>query len=567
MNSMGEFLASQPLIALFICISLGYLLGKLRYKSFQLGGIAGTLIVSVIIGQFGITLPTIVRTVFFALFIYAVGFQGGPQFFRALNKRSLNQLLSALVTCVLGLLCVLVAAWVFKLDAGMAAGLAAGGLTQSAIIGTAGDAIAKLGLSPGATHDMQTNVAVGYAVTYIFGSLGPILLVSWLLPLMMKWDVRQEAIKLAAKLSGGRPELEGGQFNGVRHIITRFYTIQENSTFKGQSVAQVDAALQDASVEGLSRAGTKLEAQPTMLLATGDLIAVTGTIASLERLSSDIGSEAVPPDDFFEVEERRDVVLSSRTAVGLTVGTLHKKLNKDAIFGVFFDGLQRSGREMPTLRDVELHRGDQLTLVGRPADLDLAEKKLGYPISTAAVTDFIFFGLGVALGMLLGLVEFPLFGVSVSIGTGGGCLISGLVFGWLRGTHPRFAGLPTGASNFLRDFGLAAFVGAVGLGSGAQALTAIQQSGLTLLLLGFAVTIIPTVLGFFASYYVLRIRNPIEVLGSIAGGRSANPAFAALMSKAGNATPVIPFTVTYALANVLLTLWGPIIVNLVAVNA
>ncbi|WP_172811990.1 hypothetical protein [Burkholderia sp. PAMC 28687] len=169
--------------------------------------------------------------------------------------------------------------------------------------------------------------------------------------------------------------------------------------------------------------------------------------------------------------------------------------------------------------------------------------------------------------MLIGLIQFKLWSVPVSIGSGGGCLLSGLLFGWLRSVHPKFAALPIGASNFLRDFGLAVFVGIVGIAAGPQALVAIRQYGLTLLLLGVAVTLIPQIVTFFFSYFVLRIRNPIEALACVAGGRSANPAFAALLSKAGNATPVVSFTVTYAVANVFLTLWGPVIVGIISKNA
>ena len=111
------------------------------------------------------------------------------------------------------------------------------------------------------------------------------------------------------------------------------------------------------------------------------------------------------------------------------------------------------------------------------------------------------------------------------------------------------------------------FVGIVGIGAGPQALTAIEQYGLTLLFLGVGVTLIPQIVAFFFSYYVLRIKNPIEALACVAGGRSANPAFAALLAKAGNATPVVSFTVTYAVANVFLTLWGPVIVGIITKNA
>jgi len=214
-----------------------------------------------------------------------------------------------------------------------------------------------------------------------------------------------------------------------------------------------------------------------------------------------------------------------------------------------------------------LKTGDELHFVGSSADLNRVQPKIGYKITAASVTDFVFFGVGMILGMLIGLIQFKLWSVPVSIGSGGGCLLSGLLFGWLRSVHPKFAALPIGASNFLRDFGLAVFVGIVGIAAGPQALVAIRQYGLTLLLLGVAVTLIPQIVTFFFSYFVLRIRNPIEALACVAGGRSANPAFAALLSKAGNATPVVSFTVTYAVANVFLTLWGPVIVGIISKNA
>ncbi|WP_231941430.1 hypothetical protein [Burkholderia sp. PAMC 28687] len=144
MEILKHLFTEEPLLALFATIALGYLVGKIKIGSFVLGGVAGTLLVGVVIGQMNIQIDPGIKAIFFALFIYAVGFQGGPQFFHALNRRSLNQLASAVVMCVTGLLCVLVAAWAFGLDRGMAAGLAAGGLTQSAIIGTAGDAISRL---------------------------------------------------------------------------------------------------------------------------------------------------------------------------------------------------------------------------------------------------------------------------------------------------------------------------------------------------------------------------------------------------------------------------------------
>lgn len=567
MQVVDRFFDAQPIVALFITIALGYLAGKFRVGRFVLGGIAGTLLVGVAIGQFGIKLDAGIKTIFFALFIYAVGYQGGPQFFRALNLRSLNQLLSAFLMCLVGLICVLVAAWAFDLDRGTAAGLAAGGLTQSAIIGTAGDAIAKLDVSPEQIKTMQTNVAVGYAVCYIFGSLGPIIMVSWFFPMIMRWDIRQEAIKLAKEMSGGQGEMEAGQFNAARQIDTRFYQIESETEMVGKTVEQIDDMLGRGAIEAVLRDGKRLQFTSATTIQTGDIVAVTGRVAALENAGSILGTEVSPPDGLELIEETREVVLTNKQFVGKTLQQIHKQLGNDAARGVFLVSARRMGRDLQLLRNLELHRGDELTLAGKPKDLNRIQAQLGYKITAAAVTDFIAFGIGMMLGILIGMVEFKIAGVPVTVGTGGGCLLSGLLFGWLRSVHPSFAALPTGASNFLRDFGLAVFVGVVGITAGPQAIVTMREYGFTLFLLGVAVTLVPQLIVFFISYYVLRIKNPIEALGCLIGGRSANPGFAALLDKAGNATPVVPFTITYAVANVFLTLWGPLIVGIITKNA
>jgi putative transport protein len=516
--------------------------------------------------EIGVAIDPAIGSIFFALFIYAVGFQGGPQFFHALNLRSLNQLVSAFVMCFAGLLCVLAAAWMFGLDRGLAAGLAAGGLTQSAILGTAGDAIAKLGLSAQLTKTMQTNVAVGYAVCYIFGSLGPIIMVTWFLPMVMRWDVRKEAVALAKGLTG-RAEPEPGQFAAVNDIITRVYQVTQGHKAIGQTTLELDRQFSAAAVEGIYRAGKSIDLDDSSVIELGDVVAVTGKLSAVQASNAALGVEITAPAGFSTIEEHREIILTNRALSGRGIGEMYDHVDVEVRHGVFLTAAKRMGLDLPLLDKLQLKTGDELHFTGRTADLDRVQSKIGYKISAAAATDFVFFGIGMVIGILIGMVSFKIWGVPISIGSGGGCLLSGLLFGWLRSVHPRFAALPIGASTFLRDFGLAAFVGVVGIGAGPHALTAIEQSGPTLLLLGVGVTLIPQVIGFFFSYYVLRIKNPIEALACVAGGRSANPAFAALLAKAGNATPVVSFTVTYAVANVFLTLWGPVIVGIITKNA
>jgi len=567
MAYLHHLLSVQPLLALFLTIALGYVVGKIKIGSFVLGGIAGTLLVGVLIGQIGINIDGNIKAIFFALFIYAVGFQGGPQFFHAINRRSLNQLASSFVMCGVGLLCVILAAWGFDLDRGLAAGLAAGGLTQSAIIGTAGDAITQLGLTPAVTKIMETNIAVGYAVCYIFGSIGPIIMVSWFLPMVMKWDIRQEAIKLAQTMSGGNSELEPGQFNALYETTTRVYLIMAGSKASGKAVAAIDNDLSDAAVESIYRDDKIISLTDDTIVQTGDKVAITGKKGLIKDAIDYFGPETLAPAGMQVILENREIILTNRRLSGRQIADIHDTTPSKTRHGVFLIAVKRMGLTLPLLSKLPLKSGDELHFVGSPIDLDRVQSKIGYKISAAAVTDFIFFGIGMTIGILIGMIQFRLWGIPISIGSGGGCLLSGLFFGWLRSVHPRFSALPLGASTFLRDFGLAVFVGIVGIGAGPQALVAIQQHGISLFLLGVGVTLIPQIVTFFFSYYVLRIQNPIEALACVAGGRSANPALAALLEKTGNATPVVAFTVTYAVANVFLTLWGPVIVGLITKNA
>ena len=565
-ESIDRIFDAAPLLAVFVTVALGYLVGKLTIGQFVLGGVAGSLLVGVLVGQLGIHIDTSTKSIFFAMFIYAVGYQGGPQFFRSINRNSLNQVASALVMCLVGLICVLVSAWAFDLDRGTAAGLAAGGLTQSAIIGTAGDAIAQLGVSAEQIKIMQTNVAVGFAVCYIFGNLGPIIMVTWFLPMMMKWNIREEAVKLARSMAGGKAALEPGQFNAIQSVVTRVYRVSDSSKAVGKSVMDIDRALPNAAVKAILRDGDVLALSDNTRIESGDRIAMAGKIGVMVEAASYFGTETVAPPHLQLVEEQREIILTRKDLIGMTVGQMQAQMDIQTRHSVYLKAIKRMGQNLPLLPGLELNRGDELLLCGAPKDLAAVQAMIGYRISAAAVTDFVFFGFGMALGILIGMITFRIDGIPVTLGTGGGCLLAGLLFGWLRSVHPQFAALPAGASNFLRDFGLAVFVAIVGVSAGPQAITTIQQYGLTLLFLGIGVTIIPQIITFYFSYYVLGIKNPIEALGCVAGGRSANPGFAALLAKAGNATPVVSFTVTYAIATVFLTICGPLIVGIITKN-
>ncbi len=565
MEIIYEQLRSFPFVTLFLTLGLGFLLGKLKFGKFQLGGIAGTLIMGVFIGQVGgIHIDDDIKNIFFALFIFMVGYLGGPQFFASLKPSAFKYLFAAISMTLLGLLAVIGLSLWAGLDSGLAAGLAAGGLTQSAIIGTAGNAIDQLGLATAKANELKTNVAVGYSITYIFGSIGPILMVS-IVAIVMKWDIRKEAIKLAIKM-GGSGEMGEGEFRPLSRVSTRIFKITPFSSLIDMSIGEFEKMYDyDLSVEQVINNNSGIEAESAMKIKEGDSLIISGLISAFSKLDSKIVEEIFEFGESIDfTEEIRHVFITNKKLHGLTVKELHDKATISQRHGNYVVGMSRMNKPLPVLDGTKIHLGDEISLVGRKKDLDRAQKLLGYIAPSINVTEFVTFGLAMVVGFLIGEISFTVNGTEIGLGSGLGCLLSGLIMGFLRTSHPKIGAINTGAANFLQSFGLAVFVGVVGLNAGAPALEAIKEHGVTLLLLGVVVTMIPMIIQFFLNYKLFKIKNPVEALGVLTGSKSANPAFAALLEKTGNSTCTATFTMTYAVANIFLTLWGPIIIAVIS---
>lgn len=565
MEVIFQQLRDFPFIALFLTLGLGFLVGKFKVGKFVLGGIAGTLLIGVIIGQVGgIHVSDAVKDIFFSLFIFMVGYLGGPQFFASLKPSAIKYLIAAVGMTVLGLITVLGLSIWAGLDTGLAAGIAAGGLTQSAIIGTAGDAIDNLGLAKDTTQNLKTNIAVGYSITYIFGTIGPILMVSFI-PMIMKWDLRKAAIALAAKL-GGSGELGEGEFEPLTRISTRAFKLSKNSKFTNKTIKELEDEFGlELTVEQIIKDEKGIEPEATMILKEGNIIFVSGLVTAFSMADNKLGTEI---SEFGKnmnfTEEVRSIILNNKKLNGLTLKEIREKATAEQRHGVYISDLRRMGHTIPVLDGTEIHIGDEILLVGRKKDLDRVQKILGYKAPSLHTTEFITLGFALTLGYLIGEISFSISGTDVSLGSGLGCLISGLLFGYLRISHPKLGAVNNGAANFLKSFGLAVFVGIVGLNAGEPALAAIEKHGLTLLLLGVLVTTLPMIIQFILNYHVFKIKDPIISLAVLTGSKSANPALATLLDEAGNSTPTPSFTMTYAVANIFLTLWGPVVVAIIS---
>ncbi|MFL1379798.1 aspartate-alanine antiporter [Nocardiopsis protaetiae] len=553
-----DLFQNTPEIALFTALALGYAFGKVPFGPIRLGGVCGTLLVALVIGYLtGAQLDDGVKNLAFALFIFALGFSSGPQFFANLNRKGLRYLGFPIIEVVSVIGVVLVFTVLLRLDQGTAAGLMAGGATESAALGTASEAIGRLGLSADETKELQNNVATAYTISYLCGLITIVLLTSQIAPRIMRFDLREESARLWQRMSGGRDRVDG-ETPALPDLVGRAYRVERSD---GRSVEEIHASLNGHSTVEEVRRGdqTVKRPGPEFRVRTGDLLVLVGRRAALVGAEDVIGPEQAEEPD--TVLQSLDVVLTHRDTNHLPLESLGDLLGADLREAVFIRKLTRTEQEIPALPKTRLQTGDVLTVVGAPADVKKVEKRLGYPMVSQKTTDFVYLGLGLVLGILIGQIVIPLGDADLTLGTGGGALLSGLVFGYLRARRPTFGSLHPAAAGTMKDLGLATFIAAVGMSAGPSALQLVQHYGVMLPVAAVLTTLIPATISLFVGHRFMKIEPPL-LIGAVAGQQCSTPAISQVVSTAGNTVPVIAYTITYAISNILLPLTGPVIVAL-----
>lgn len=553
-------LRAHPEIAIFIALAAGYWAGGKSWKGFGLGAVTSTLVAAVVIGQLGIPISPDVKSVFFLLFLFAVGFGVGPQFVRGIAKDGLLQAGFAVVMCLLCLGSAYLVARLAGYDAGSAAGLFAGSQTLSASMGLATDAINRVGLPPEQTKSLLDAIPVAYAVTYIFGTVGSALLLAVLGPRLLRIDLAAECKAYELSMGGGPgPDVEGSAWH---RFELRAFKLGAGSVLIGKSSSEAEGMMGGARVfiERLRHAGLIEEPTRTTVLASGDILAVA---ARRDVLVDVVEHEALEVDDADLLSvpvEGIDVYVTNKRFNGKTVAELG---HDPAAHGVFLRKITRgaTATDIPVLSKTQVHRGDILTITGRVQDTTAAAKAMGFADRPTNVADVAFIGAGIAIGALIGALTFTVGSVPLTLSTAGGALIAGLVCGWLRSVHPTFGRIPPATVWFMNSVGLNVFIAVVGISAGPGFVAGLRQLGIGLFLWGILATALPLVLGMFVGKYVFRF-HPAILLGACAGARTTTAALGMLCEAAGSQVPALGYTVTYAVGNTLLTIWGMIIVML-----
>ncbi|MFF5971805.1 aspartate-alanine antiporter [Streptomyces sp. NPDC012769] len=550
----------HPELAVFLCLGAGYLVGKLRVGPITLGGICGTLIVSLLLGAWTkVQVDGDVKTVFFAIFIFALGYMAGPQFFANLNRKSLRffALCGIELVCVVGIAYGLAKA--FDLDVGTASGILAGAATESAVVGTATEAIGKLdGLTAEQISTYQGHVATAYTVCYLFGLVTIVIYTSQLMPMILRINLRDASRELWERMRGGSGGLESDEREALPGMVGRTFLVTQAD---GRTVRDLESSLGDRiTIEAVKRGSQVLTPPPPDFeLTLSDLILTVGRRANIIEAGRIIGPETPAVPGLDTPLATTQVSLTDTSVSGKSLDGLQKEHPEFATSGVYVTEVLRGDQMLPANPDTIVQRGDVLTLVGARSGLGRLVAKIGSVVKNDA-TDFIYLGAGIAVGSLIGQIVVKLGDVPLSLGTGGGCLISGLLFGWFRSRSQTFGAFPPQAATTLKDMGLAVFIACTGLVSGPQAWPLLKEYGALLPVAGVAMVLVPATLSLVIGRRLLRIEPPL-LIGAIAGQQCSTPAITSVTQVAQSSVPMLGYTITYALSNFLLPLTGPLLVG------
>jgi putative transport protein len=548
-------LRSNAALTIFLTLALGYFIGSIKIGHFSLGAVTGTLLVGVLIGQLDINISAQVKSVFFTMFLFAVGYSVGPQFVRGVAHDGAPQAIFAVVICAICLACTYIATKIAGFDVGLAAGLWAGAQTISASIGLATDAINNSGISN--AKEMLDQIPVAYAICYLWGTIGTGVILAQLGPKLIGADLVEACKQYEAEMSKGQPE--GGMGSAWHQLQLRAFEIAADGKAAGKTVSAIEALHpgERLYIERVRSGGKIVDFDAGTTLKAGDVVAVSGPTEALVALEQH--AKEVADKELLNIPvESVDLVITHKDVNGKTLVDLAKE---DFARGVYLQKITRGATsvDVPVLAQTTVHRGDILKLSGTKTHIARIEKAIGYADRPADATDMVWVGLFILVAGLIGALSVTVGGVPVTLSVSGGVLIGGLVLGWLRSVHPTFGRLPAPTQWFMNSVGLNVFIAIVGISAGPGFVAGLKTAGVGLFLWGVVATSVPMLLAPFIGKYLFKFHPAIN-LGCCGGARTSTASVAMVGDVAKSNIPMLGYTVPYAVSNTLLTLIGMIIV-------
>jgi putative transport protein len=546
-----------------LALAIGFWVGPLKFAGFSLGNVTATLLAAVLIGQLEIPVSGPVKSAFFILFIFAVGYGVGPQFVRGLGKEGPRQVGFAVIILSLCLIVPYVCAKIAGLNMGYAAGLYAGSQTISASIGVATDQIMRLGLEADQAKIYTNAIPIGYAVTYIFGTIGSAIILAQLGPKLIGVDLPQACRDYEKMMGGSGTGQDAGVFSAYRAIEVRAYRIPDGTDLTGRPVTEILPGL-SVWVERVRRGDSIIEADNDTILQPGDVAAISGP---RRLLVEQVESRVLEVEDAELLDapaEVLDVFVTSKILSGKTLAQLREELaGSPYARGVYLRKITRNMVDIPVLPGTEILRGDIVQLAGSKRHMEAAVKMIGYADRPVEATDIAFVAAGIVAGGLIGALSYQWNSIPLSLSTTGGALLAGLILGWQRTIRPVFGRIPGPALWLMNTLGLNIFIAIVGITAGPGFVAGLKEVGISLFLWGIVATSVPMIASIYIGHYVFRF-HPAILFGACAGVRTTTAALGMIQEAAKSNIPALGYGMPYAIGNTLLTIFGMAIVLLFA---
>ena len=516
----------------------------------------------VFIGLANIKIDPFTKSCFFYLFIFAIGYKVGPQFFQGLRGKGLQQAALSVIFCLLALGSVWAIAVILGYDKGLAAGLMAGAVTESATIGSASDAINQLNISPEVKARCREPSGGG------------------LLRDVPVWLGGRDVVPLAdgaqsaPHRSAGRLQAKGtrtfrrqGSARGRRQCGVRSSSLREpiesaGTASPGRAVAEFERNAWWLSCRSSAFAGREqfIDAEPEAVIADGDVLALVGRRETVMCAKKLIGEEVADMELLHFPLQTLDIVVTNKE-LGRTGRLMNSRERKAR--GVRLKKLIRLGQRSHSFLETRVNRGDTLQVIGAPRNVQRVAKEAGYIERPTPDADLTWLAAGIVLGVLHRHSRADVQGRGNRAAAPAVASCHGVDPRLPPAIYPVFGKLPAAAGWLLETLGLNTFIAIVGLGAGLSFISGIKSFGIPLLVSGVFAVLIPHTLTLLIGRRFFPSINRGVLVGVCCGAGTNTPALLATQEAAQSKIPVLGYAVPYAIGNVLIIAWGPVIVNLI----
>lgn len=521
-----------PYVSLFIIIAIGIAVGRISIKGISLG-MSAIILVALVFGHFGFSVPKIFQEVGLMLFIYSIGIQAGPGFLNSFKSQGKQLVIIALVALVSAAGTVVGLSYIAGVEFDMAAGLFTGAITSAP------------GLAVAIESSKTAAASIGYGISYPLGILGVILFAKFS-PNIFKINLKKEEDDYKESIHKGFPEVFGRYFRVEnKNIFNKTIGQLKIRTMTGANVSRI-----------LSKDVASIPSSDTVLLK-GDVIKAVGSDEVLEKVKLLIGPETEEEINLSSKYVVRKILVSNKEVMNKSLGEL-------AIFEKYHTTaarIRRAGIDLTPNKHTRIKLGDKITVASTTDQIDDVCRLFGDNSKSLREFDVLPIAITILIGVVIGRLSFPLGGMNMSLGITGGVLVASIFLSNVGKTGKIVWNISGTVNQFLRNLGLMFFLAAVGTKAGSTFVDTFQNYGISLILIGAATTFIPMVLCVLIARYVLKM-NFLTVMGGLTGSMTSTPALSAIESMSETDAAQSAYAAVYPVALVIMIALSQLIVSL-----